>query len=146
MGLGPHLTDGVFMRGFAQESTSRHLLMALASRRLMGQLDKFSTTGEISEPMDASLKDLLEIMESDWQTNNSFAPLPGESPFARYDQALVVNEFGSQQLRDKLSCIVNRTVQDEDRGATVRDINAFLYRIEKRALYRYNEQPARREF
>lgn len=138
------------MRGTVQGSRSRYLSMALASRKLMNRLDSFALTGEMSEPMVEALKNLLTIMDTGWQTNNSFAPVPGQSPFGRYEQALIVNEvagpFNSRDVRGKLGCIADGKIQDADRGATVREINEFLYDLENRALYKYSEESSEREW
>jgi len=146
MAPGAHLSQRGLMRGVAQESTSRYLSMALASRKLMKHLDAFTLTGEMDEAIVSALRNLLMVMEGSWQTNNSFAPVPGQFPFGRYDQASVVNEFNSQTVRDKLSCIVNRKIPDTDRKAVVREIKDFLYDLENRALYKFNEQPNEREW
>ena len=112
----------------------------------MKHLDGFTVTGEMSEPIVDALRNLLAVMENSCQTSNSFAPVPGRSPFGRFDQASLVNEFNSQRVRDKLSCIVNREIPDSDRKAVVREINDFLYELENRALYKFNEQPNEREW
>lgn len=124
--------------------------MALASRKLMNRLDVFAETGELNEPMVEALRNLVLIMDAGWQTSNSFAPVPGQSPFARYEQALVVNEvaepFRQDVVSGKLRCIADGTVQSTDRGATVRDIKEFLYDLENRALYKYSEESSEREW
>ena len=81
------------MRGTVQGSRSRYLSMALASRKLMNRLDSFTQQkGERDESMVEALTNLVTIMDTSWQTSNSFGPVPGRSPFGRYEQALIVNE------------------------------------------------------
>jgi hypothetical protein len=139
-----------FMRASAPESASRYLSMALASRKLMNRLDSFALTGELNEPMVEALKNLLSIMNTDWQATNSFAPVPGNSPFGRYEQALIVNQvaepFDSRKILRMLTSILTRTTESADRGATVRDINEFLYVLENRALHKYSEHSYEREW
>ncbi len=121
--------------------------MALASRKLMKQLDSFAETGVRNEQMIAAVQNLLAIMNTTWQSANAFAPVPGQSPFGRYEQALVVNEvFSSGDVRQKLARIVDKTDQGLDRGPAVREINGFLYVLENRALHMYNEQSNEREW
>lgn len=140
------------MRGTVQGNGSRYLSMALASRKLMISLDSFAQTGEVAGPMVEALKNLLTIMDTSWQTSNSFAPIPGKSPFGRYEQALIVNEvaeaepFRSCDVRGKVGRIVDGTIQGADRGETVREINEFLYDLENRALYKYSEESSEREW
>ena len=138
------------MRGTAQGSRSRYLSMALASRKLMNRLDSFASTGELSESMVEALTNLVTIMDTSWQTSNSFAPVPGNSPFGRYEQALIVNEvvgpLNLHDFRGKLARIAEGTIQEADRGATVREINEFLYDLENRALYKYSEESSEREW
>jgi len=150
MALAEHLKEGMHMRGATTESTSRYLSMALASRRLMKHLDSFALTGTVDEPIKIALQDLLAIMDPGWQTGNSFAPVPGESPFGRYEQAQVVNEvaepFGARNVRGKLARIADGTIELGDRQAAVRDINEFLYELENRALHKYSEASSQREW
>lgn len=145
-----HLNQRGSMRGTAQGARSRYLSMALASRRLMNSLDSFTQTGERDEPMVEALKNLLTIMDTGWQTSNSFAPLPGQSPFGRYEQALVVNEVAepldSLDVRGKLGRIVEGRIPRADLEAVVSDINEFLYDLENRALYKYSEESSEREW
>lgn len=139
-----------FMRGTAQSGGSRYLSMALASRKLMNRLDEFTVTGELDASVVEALNSLIKTMDVGWQTSNSFAPVPGQSPFGRYEQALVVNEVAEpsslQVLRGKLQGIADRTISGADREATVRDINEFLYDLENRALYKYSEESSEREW
>jgi hypothetical protein len=136
------------MRGATQGNGSRYLSMALASRKLMIRLDSFAQTGEVTDPMVEALRNLLTIMDTGWETSNSFAPIPGRSPFGRYEQALVVNEvaepFNSRDVRGKLGRIADGTIQGADRGEIVREINEFLYDLENRALYKYSEESSER--
>lgn len=116
----------------------------------MNHLDAFTVTGRSTEPMIEALRDLVTIMDTGWQTSNSFAPVPGQSPFGRYEQALVVNEVAGpldpQAVRGKLECIVNGSIKDEVRMSVVRDINEFLYDVENRALHKYSESSIQREW
>jgi len=143
-----HLNGGMLMRAATTESTSRYLSMALASRRLMKHLDSFAATGTISGPMTVALSNLLTIMDTGWQTGNSFAPVPGQSPFGRYEQAQVVHEVAEPfgDVRGKLACIVDGTIEGRDRQAAVRDVNEFLYELENRALHKYSEASSQREW
>ena len=97
-----------------------------------------------------ALKNLLTVMDAGWQTSNSFAPVPGQSPFGRYEQAMLVNEvaepFNSRDVRGKLSCIVDGTIQGADRKSAVGDVNEFLYNLENRALHKYSEKSTEREW
>jgi hypothetical protein len=120
--------------------------MALASRKLMNRLDSFALTGELSAPMVEALNNLLTIMDTDCQTSNSFAPVPGKSPFGRYEQALIVKEVAEPNIRGMLTGILTGTTEGSDRGATVREINEFLYDLENRALYKYSEESSEREW
>jgi hypothetical protein len=124
--------------------------MALASRKLMNRLDSFASTGELSESMVEALTNLVTIMDTSWQTSNSFAPVPGNSPFGRYEQALTVNEvaeqFNSRKVLGMLTGILSGTAGSGDREATVREINEFLYDLENRALYKYSEESSEREW
>jgi len=125
--------------------------MALASRKLMNRLDSFTQQkGERDESMVEALTNLVTIMDTSWQTSNSFGPVPGRSPFGRYEQALIVNEvaepFSSRDVRGKLTCILAGTIQDADREATVREINEFLYDLENRALNKYSEESSEHEW
>ena len=116
----------------------------------MNRLDAFALTGELSDPMVEALVNLLKIMHADWQTSNSFAPVPGRSPFARYEQALIVNEvaepFNSKDVYGKLKSIVDGTVELANRGAIVHDVNEFLYDLENRALHKHSEESSEREW
>jgi hypothetical protein len=116
----------------------------------MKHLDSFTQTGEMDEPMVLALRNLLEIMDPEWQTQNAFAPVPGQSPFGRYEQAQVVNQvaepFSSRDVRGKLAHIVDGTIQSADRQNAVRDINEFLYELENRALHKYSEASSQREW
>lgn len=137
-------TQREHMRTSGTESRSRYLSMALASRNLMKSLDAFASTGQTDERLRTSIKNLLSILDTGWQTNNSFAPILSESPFARYEQAATVNEvaalFDPVAVREKLSGILKGTVNDVDRPEVVREMNKFLYRLENRALHTYNGQ------
>lgn len=131
-----------FMREPRSESASRYLAMALASRKLMNRLDTFAETGELDQSVVDALSGLLQTMDTKWQTTNSFAPVPGQSPFGRYEQSLIVNEAAGADAMDvqaKLVQIIRKAVQGLDRTSTVRDINRFLYTVENRALHKYNE-------
>jgi hypothetical protein len=138
------------MRVSTTESTSRYLSMALASRRLMDHLDIFSLTGEMNEPTTSALRNLVGIIDAGWQTGNSFAPVPGSSPFGRYEQAIVVNEvaqpFSSKNVRGKLENIIGGTIAAGERETAVRDVNEFLYDLENRALHEYSEMSSQREW
>lgn len=113
----------------------------------MNHLDSFVSTGVRDGQMIEALHGLLIIMDTAWQAENAFAPVPGQSPFARYEQALVVNEvFNSEDVRGKLARIVDETDVDFDRRAVVGEINGFLYTLENRALHKYNEQSNEREW
>jgi hypothetical protein len=150
MEAAAHLNERGFMRGTAQGARSRYLSMALASRKLMNRLDSFSLTGELSEPIVEALGNLLTIMDTGWQTSNSFAPAPGKSPFGRYEQALIVNELAqpseSRNVRGMLKGILAGTIRSEERDATVRELNEFLYDLENRALNKYSEESSEREW
>jgi hypothetical protein len=146
----PNLNTVGTMRGAAPESASRYLSMALASRKLMNRLDSFAQTGALNAPMVEALSNLLTIMDTDWQATNSFAPVPGRSPFGRYEQAQTVKEvaepFDSREVRRKLSRIVEKGIEGAERGSIVRDINKFLYVLENRALHKYSEYSYEREW
>jgi hypothetical protein len=120
--------------------------MALASRKLMNRLDSFASTGELDESMVEALRNLVTIMDTSWQSSNSFAPVPGNSPFGRYEQASIVNEVAKHEVLGMLTGIVTGTTGIADRGATVREINEFLYDLENRALYKYSEESSDREW
>jgi hypothetical protein len=145
-----HLKGEELMRVSTTESTSRYLSMALASRRLMNHLDIFSLTGEMDEPTTSALRNLLSIIDAGGQTGNSFAPVPGTSPFGRYEQTLVVNEvaqpFNLKDVRGKLGHIIDGTVPAGERPTAVRDVNEFLYDLENRALHEYSEMSSQREW
>ncbi len=100
--------------------------------------------------MRGALRNLLAVMDTSWQTDNSFAPVPGQSPFGRYEQALLVKEvaepLNSKVVCEKLEGILDGTVQDANRGSVVRDINEFLYDLENRSLHAYSEQSNVREW
>lgn len=138
------------MRGAAHGSRSRYLSMALASRKLMNRLDSFASTGEHDPTLSEPLQNLLSIMEAKWQTENSFAPVPGRSPFSRYEQALVVNEvaapFSANNVRGKLKSVIDGTVDHTNRVEVVREINEFLYDLENMALNKYSEESSEREW
>jgi len=138
------------MRGAAVGSKSRFLSMALASRNLMNSLDSFAETGELGPLGSGAVANLLKVLDSDWQTSNSFAPVPGQSPFGRYEQALIVNEvasaFASEDIRGKLARMVHGTIPVADREAIVRNLNGFLYDLENRALHEYSEESSEREW
>lgn len=110
----------------------------------MKSLDEFGSTGQRDERLRTSITNLLRILDTGWQTNNSFAPVPSESPFARYEQAVTVNEvaalFDAKAVREKLSGILEGTIDEPDRPRVVHEMNVFLYRLENRALHSYNGQ------
>jgi hypothetical protein len=141
-----HPTQREYMRTSGTESRSRYLSMALASRNLMKSLDEFGSTGQRGERLRKSIENLLSILDTGWQTNNSFAPVPSESPFARFEQAATVNEvaglFESKavKVKETLSGILGGTVDASSRQAVVREMNQFLYSLENRALHSYNGQ------
>jgi len=132
------------MRTGSAESRSRYLSLALASRNLMKQLDTFAETGERSERMLSAVSDLMRILDTTWQTSNSFAPVPGQSPFGRYEQALTINElaahFDADKVRERLSGIFGGTVSAPDRKDVATKVGDFLYSLENRALHNYSEQ------
>lgn len=138
------------MSAVAVGSKSRFLSMALASRNLMNRLDSYSQSGQLGEQVEEALRDLLKVMDTSWQTSNSFAPLPSQSPFGRYAQALMVAEvaepFRAQDVRGKLERIVNQGVAESERDGVVREVNDFLYDLENRALYKYGEESSEREW
>jgi len=150
MGADVQLSLGGPMRGNVPESSSRYLSMALASRKLMKHLDLFNETGTPDELMLGALRNLLAVMDTSWQTDNSFAPVPGRSPFGRYEQAIIVNEvaepFDSKVVSQKLKGILDGTIQAAERGSAVHDINEFLYDLENRSLHAYSEQSNKREW
>ena len=139
-----HPTQREHMRISGTESGSRYLSMALASRNLMKSLDEFGSSGLMNDRLSTSIKNLLSILDAGWQTSNSFAPVPSESPFARYEQAATVNEVAalcdSKNVRERLSGILDGTFDESNRRAVVREINQFLYSLENRALHTYNGQ------
>ncbi|MES2221189.1 MAG: hypothetical protein V4587_09515 [Acidobacteriota bacterium] len=110
----------------------------------MKHLELFASTGQMSDPMIEALRDLYTTMDPGRQTSNSFAPIPGQSPFGRYEQAMVINEVAdpshSRDVRKKLACIVDGTIQCTDKDEVVRDLTEFLYDLENRALHKYSEQ------
>jgi hypothetical protein len=116
----------------------------------MNGLDSFAETGELGPLGSEAVANLLKVLDSDWQTSNSFAPVPGQSPFGRYEQALIVNEvasaFTSEDVRGKLAQIVHGTIPVADREAIVRNVNGFLYDLENRALHEYSEESSEREW
>ena len=134
------------MRETAQGARSRYLSMALASRKLMIRLDSYIKTGEKDASMVEALTNLIKVMETSSQTSNSFAPVPGSSPFGRYDQALIVKEVAEPSIHGMLSGILAGTTDNAVRGETVRKINEFLYDLENRALYKYSEESSEREW
>ena len=58
----------------------------------------------------------------------------------------VAEPFTAQDVRGKLKCIADGTIQSADKEATVRDINEFLYDLENRALHKYSEESSEREW
>lgn len=122
--------------------------MALASRKLMNRLDTFASTGELDESVVEALSGLRRTMDTNWPTTNSFAPVPGRSPFSRFEQASIIKEVAgasTMEVQTKLASIIGKTVENADRVEIVRDINRFLYTLENRALHKYNEYSYERE-
>src|SRR5579859_2023177 len=148
MNILERLNERGLMRGAMVGSRSRYLSMALASRKLMTRLDSYAQSGELGDPVAEALTDLLAVMDMGWQTSNSFATLPGQSPFGRYEQALMVNEvaepFNAQDVRGKLAQIVDGKIEASKRNEIVRGVNDFLYDLENRALYKYGEESSER--
>jgi hypothetical protein len=120
----------------SSESQSRYLSLAIACRQLIRELQRYRETGNVDKELRASLSDLLGLLQEPTGERHLFGPIPTDSPFSRYEQLLTLREvysdFREKHIEQKFLAVL------EAPGEDIREPIDFFYRLENRALQRYN--------
>ena len=129
------------------ESKSRYLALALASRTVINSLLHFQSEGIADQQLERSIEDVLESLRATHDVNNLFGAPPKQSPFAHYEQLLMLEEVAEalkgKNIVDKLAQIF--TAKDEERKKSISEAVEFFYTLETRALHQYAQQVGSRE-
>jgi len=129
------------------ESKSRYLALALASRTVINSLLQFQSKGVPDEQLQRAIGDVLESLQATHDVSNLFGAPPKQSPFAHYEQMLMLEEVAEalkgKDIVDKLSRIF--TTKDDDRKKSISEAVEFFYTLETRALHYYAQQVGARE-
>jgi hypothetical protein len=131
-----------------QQSSSRHLDLALKIRKLTDRLIAIVDEGHPSPGLENELKEILAWLDNAGQAVTVRA-LRDRGSFGRYENSRILSEVVKEAdrgtLKEKLNTVIAAPTEQQMKQSALEAIKYFD-RIERRALFRHSHPPMARRF